>query len=295
MMIKLLLLTTAFLATAQTAAACGLHEDLVSAVQAGDTDTAARLYEAVDVDPNCGDDLRAWAGEYLARENFMYAVTEADGPADKRDALNRALGYERHWRTFNELGQIAWEAKDYDAAAVNFQAAIGELIEGDPNHVAEIDEIANLYEMASAAVALADNPKIPVSRSGDPGGIFTAKIRGFEVVEIPLPITFKFDSAEFDEEGAKFAEALVAHVAAVRPSEISLTGHTDPRGTDEYNLSLSLDRAEAVRNFLAANGYEQEIVIDGKGESEIPAPPPGIEEGSEEHFRIARRVAFVAQ
>lgn len=295
MLIKRLLLTTAFVVSADAVAACDLHDALVASVQAGDTETATSLYEKVDIDPNCSDDLRAWAGEYLARESFMFAVTEAESSSEKRDALTRALGYERHWRTFNELGRIAWDARDYNDAAVQFQAAIGELIEGDPDHVAEIEEISELYKMASAAVALADSPEIPVTRSGTPGGIFTSKIRGFEVVEIPLPITFEFDSAEFDEEGEKFAEALVAHVSAIQPSEIALTGHTDPRGTDEYNLALSLSRAEAVRDLLAANGYDREITIVGKGESEIPAPPEGIEEGSEEHFRIARRVAFVAR
>ena len=292
---KWVMLATVLATSAQTASACDLHEDLVKAVQAGNTEDAAKLYETVVVDPDCGDDLRAWAGGYLARESFVFAVTQANTTSDKRDALNRALAYERHWRTFNELGLMAWTEKDYDTAALHFQAAIGELAEGNPSHAAEVGEIAELYEMAAAALALAKNPEIPVTRNGNPGGIFTTKIRGFQVVEVPLPITFEFDSAEFDEEGARIAEALFAYVTAVRPAKISLTGHTDPRGEDDYNLSLSLVRAQAVRDFLSAKGIEQEIVIDGKGESEVPPPPRGIEEGSEEHFRIARRVVFVAQ
>lgn len=295
MTVKRILLATAISFTGTAAMACANYDSVVAAVETGDTTRASDLYEEIAIDPECGDELREWVGDYLARESFVFAVSEAGNPNEKRDALERALGYERHWRTFNELGRMDWLEKNYSGASQNFQAAIGELVEGDPDHAAEPDEIAALYDMAAASVALAGDAEIPVTRSGEPGGIFSTKIRGFEVVEIPVPITFEFDSAEFDEQGRKIATALADHVQAASPEEITLVGHTDPRGTDEYNLALSVDRANAVREFLAAQGFEGTVQIEGRGETEIPAPPPGIEEGSEEHFRIARRVAFSSQ
>jgi outer membrane protein OmpA-like peptidoglycan-associated protein len=37
---------------------------------------------------------------------------------------------------------------------------------------------------------------------------------------------------------------------------ITITGHADPRGTDEYNRSLGLDRANAVAQELVARGVD---------------------------------------
>jgi outer membrane protein OmpA-like peptidoglycan-associated protein len=49
---------------------------------------------------------------------------------------------------------------------------------------------------------------------------------------------------------------------------IEVGGHTDTRGSDEYNLRLSEQRAQAVKNELIRNGVmEQRIKAVGYGES----------------------------
>lgn len=281
---------------ASSAWACDQYDSVIAAVQGDDIESAARLYEEIIVSASCDDALREWVGDFLARETFLSAMQDNVSPAEREAMLKRALGYERHWRTFNELGLLAWENDAYAEAAKNFQLALNELTEGDQSHEAASEEIATLYDYAWQSLALADEPAdIPVTRSGVPGGIFTGKVRGFEVVEVPVPITFKFDSTEFDEAGLHFAETLVEYIMLVEPSEISLTGHTDPRGTDDYNDGLSLARAEAVAELLQARGFKGRIDVKGFGEREVPPAPPGIEENSEEHYRIARRVAFKAR
>ena len=50
--------------------------------------------------------------------------------------------------------------------------------------------------------------------------------------------------------------------------EASITGHTDDRGSAEFNQALSEKRAQAARHFLIENGIAPERVhADGKGES----------------------------
>ncbi|MEO0379736.1 MAG: OmpA family protein, partial [Pseudomonadota bacterium] len=147
--------------------------------------------------------------------------------------------------------------------------------------------------LATAALALAETPvEMPRTRSGNTGGIFTTSIRGFEVEEVSLPITFEYDSTEFDPIGAEYAQTLVEPITLSAPETIALGGHTDPQGSDEYNMSLSVKRAEAVKSYLLANGFTGEVRIAGYGETDIPPAPPGIQPGSPEHHRIARRVAF---
>ena len=43
---------------------------------------------------------------------------------------------------------------------------------------------------------------------------------------------------------------------ALRADRFMLAGHTDARGSAVYNKKLSLRRAEAVRQFLVANGVD---------------------------------------
>ena len=50
---------------------------------------------------------------------------------------------------------------------------------------------------------------------------------------------------------------------------VKIHGHADEIGTDKYNLNLSLERAENVRNLLISGGIKpRNISILGKGESE---------------------------
>jgi len=284
------------IASAGPLLACDQYNAAVAAVQSDNPSEAAALYETILVSPECDDPLREWVADYLARSSFAYAVEKATTPEDKRDALLRALSYEKHWRSYAELGRIDWAAKNYGPAATNFQLAINELVDGDPGHVAEESEIAEVYQLATAAMALADTPvEMPTTRSGEIGGIFKTKIRGFSVEEVSLPITFKYNSTEFDASGQTYADALAEHLKLLAPASVVLAGHTDPRGGEEYNLDLSEARAVKLSEFLHSHGFNGEIQVKGYGESRLPVAPEGIAPDSEEYFRIARRVTFEAE
>ena len=60
----------------------------------------------------------------------------------------------------------------------------------------------------------------------------------------------------------------------LRGKTIRLIGHTDPRGTPDYNESLGLDRAEKVKKFLVANGVgERRVVTASVGEDDASSTP----------------------
>ena len=55
---------------------------------------------------------------------------------------------------------------------------------------------------------------------------------------------------------------------------IKLIGHTDPRGTADYNAKLGLERAEKVKSFLVSNGVDKSRVqTDSVGKDEAHAAP----------------------
>jgi outer membrane protein OmpA-like peptidoglycan-associated protein len=70
--------------------------------------------------------------------------------------------------------------------------------------------------------------------------------------------------------------------------KISIEGHASDEGDDQYNLSLSKARAEAVRVYLVKKGVSAErLSSTGFGESK-----PLVANDSEEHREKNRRVEF---
>ena len=66
---------------------------------------------------------------------------------------------------------------------------------------------------------------------------------------------FDFDSYTLRPDAI---EALNAHIAALQGNDrtVRLEGHTDERGTREYNMALGERRANSVRDYMVANGIQ---------------------------------------
>lgn len=77
---------------------------------------------------------------------------------------------------------------------------------------------------------------------------------------------FEFDSSALSRQTIA---ALDAHIAVLQRSDrnVRLEGHTDERGTREYNIALGERRANSVRDYMVANGigsYRIESVSYGE-------------------------------
>ena len=87
---------------------------------------------------------------------------------------------------------------------------------------------------------------------------------------------FGFDKAELTTEGMKTLDGVAASAAEVPNQTIRITGHTDRIGPLEHNKDLSMRRAEAVRDYLAAKGLSTDkMEVAGVG----PAEPVVMCEG----------------
>jgi peptidoglycan-associated lipoprotein len=84
-----------------------------------------------------------------------------------------------------------------------------------------------------------------------------------EGTEVPGPqegllakriIYFDFDSSEIRGEGTQILAAHARHLASTKGLRVRLEGHTDERGSREYNIGLGERRAQAVRRALMLQG-----------------------------------------
>ncbi|MDP1901864.1 MAG: OmpA family protein [Rubrivivax sp.] len=65
---------------------------------------------------------------------------------------------------------------------------------------------------------------------------------------------FGFDKSALRPEGQAALDTFARELAGTRYDVITVEGHTDRLGTAAYNQKLSLQRAEAVRGYLASSG-----------------------------------------
>jgi outer membrane protein OmpA-like peptidoglycan-associated protein len=92
-----------------------------------------------------------------------------------------------------------------------------------------------------------------------------------------LLVTFDLNSAKLTDSAkenlSEFAKALRDPQLSSRRFEVD--GHTDARGEDFYNQTLSERRAEAVVEYLASQGVDQaKLVPKGFGKTQPRSPDP---------------------
>jgi len=104
-------------------------------------------------------------------------------------------------------------------------------------------------------------------------------------------VYFEFDSAVVSDEFSATVEAHAAYLADHPQARLTLEGHTDERGTREYNLGLGERRAQAVKQFLALmGGSSRQIQTVSYGEER-----PAVDGHSESAWQRNRRVELVYQ
>lgn len=67
-------------------------------------------------------------------------------------------------------------------------------------------------------------------------------------------VYFAFDSSEITAQAANVLDQHVSLLNSNPAAGVVIAGHTDERGSREYNMALGERRAQAARNYLAAQG-----------------------------------------
>jgi peptidoglycan-associated lipoprotein len=102
-------------------------------------------------------------------------------------------------------------------------------------------------------------------------------------------VYFEFDSSEIQEDDRLIIEAHGTYLAQNPDITVTLEGHTDERGSREYNLGLGERRANAVRRLIFLMGAsEDQVEVVSYGEER-----PAVDGHDEEAWQLNRRVELI--
>jgi len=309
-------LATAAIALAGTAAAQEAHvldascDPIVAKIEAGrkagDVERLpALLAQARDLKSGCAEPALLCLGRSVAFAyvDKAYVLADAGKSGDEIEAiLDRARGFGSPWALSALRGDIefdravAGDKEAYTAAAKDYEAALNDLHEEricasfDEPAAPPAAEIARIVKRTNEAKLLSGSFQLTRTRDGECGGIFLTKIRDFEPKSTPLPIEFEFDSATFTQKGKQAAQALLECASQENFAHIKLTGHTDMKGDDAYNMNLSARRLAAVRDYLVQAGYTGQIELVPLGKREPFQPDDPGQHSQAEIDQLNRRV-----
>jgi len=251
----------------------------------------------------------------------LFAITQADCPTNYLDWLRRSMAQiaaahadeltqqgqlERAnkwlkrapmltWGTQVIQGDIAMRHKQWQAAAIYYNQAIDLMANKETTpHPPPKQQIEKVFQLASQAQVLAGNIDKIVSSRGIASGVMLNNIRGFKPTSRLIPIQFATNESQLKKNGKKAAGQLANYIKQYNFKEITLIGHTDSNGSDEYNYTLSQKRAETVSAYLQKAGITAIIKTIAKGESQpLPLVNPANNYTQDEIDALNRRVEFV--
>jgi outer membrane protein OmpA-like peptidoglycan-associated protein len=151
----------------------------------------------------------------------------------------------------------------YDAQGLN-AVYVGQLGVPDPEIRPVLAEVEPLAKAQTAAVGMAAGARKPERQPP---------------VSFSWTGHFDFDQPALATEGREEILAKVKQLAEIR--YVIVNGHTDRKGSAEYNQRLSEARAAAVRDHLVANGVDPDrIETFGYGKTAPVQACPGVRERS---------------
>ncbi len=102
-------------------------------------------------------------------------------------------------------------------------------------------------------------------------------------------VYFAFDSSTISADDEAIVRAHARYMSRHPDSRVVLEGHTDERGSREYNIGLGERRAQSVRRMLLAQGVSSgQIETVSFGEEQ-----PADLRSNEQAWALNRRVEFV--
>jgi len=240
---------------------------------------------------------------YFKLSSYSVFATDRIGLVFSDSVLNRSDDkLIRHTPAINHTNDQPFTGEKWELASMEYSARGGERVaiignfhDDKATHHKRIESHAGKSFMLSASayyyiddVSIVQTwPPIEVKTDSSEAITWTdgRKIEPNEVF-ILKNIQFDYNSFELLDISFKELDKLVS-VMNERPEwHVELAGHTDDRGSDDYNLELSQNRAREVGNYLVSHGIaDTRIQVKGFGKQY-----PLVNQIDEEARSVNRRV-----
>ncbi len=166
------------------------------------------------------------------------------------------------------------------AAGCAKKPAVEEAVPAQPTQVVVEQPVRSVQETAVTDTAV--DTRATVSAEDAAAAARRAAAAGLQRIH------FDFDRSDLTDEAKQILVNNAALLRAAPQVNVLIEGHTDERGSDEYNLALGERRAIAARNYLVSLGVSTDrLRIISYGE-EMPIAL----ERNEEAWAMNRRAEF---
>lgn len=161
-------------------------------------------------------------------------------------------------------------------------AMSGLLLAGCPKKQTTLPDASNPPDQSSAQTSQTTDNTVGEGRDANQVLLDTAKQTG-------TIIYFDYDRAEIKPEFVAIVTAHAKYLNASATNKVRLEGHSDERGSREYNIGLGERRAQTVRRALMLQGVtEAQITTVSYGEER-----PAVQGSDEAAYAKNRRVELV--
>ncbi|MDB5019384.1 MAG: hypothetical protein JWQ28_511 [Pedobacter sp.] len=99
-------------------------------------------------------------------------------------------------------------------------------------------------------------------------------------------LLFEFNSSVLKTGSFEILDKAASEMKKDPEAKFSINGHSSAEGTPEHNMSLSVDRANAVKSYLVNAGFDAgSFTVQGFGEKQ-PVSSNATEEGKAQNRRV---------
>jgi len=197
---------------------------------------------------------------------------------------------------------LTWESRN--AATLDIQPGIGSVtpVASGSRQVTPASSVTYEVTATGPGGKISDTLRITVN---DPPPAAAAAPRGGPSVAPPpalnltaqqlfdrdmQPINFDYDKSDIREDQKGKLQTATAYMKANPNVRITIEGNTDERGSEEYNLALGDRRANAVKQYLAAQGIAETRLSSVSYGEERPACTTQTEDCFQQNRRAAFRI-----
>lgn len=141
----------------------------------------------------------------------------------------------------------------------------------------ETERGSSVLDEEGKAIFIADRGSAPSKPTAinmaETQAIFHDALQVHPMMPQSFLLYFQFNSNELTEESKKLIPAILDAIKKRESKDVSVIGHSDRKGGDEYNRILSMERAQVVYDILRDENVREEemtILYHGEGNPLVP-------------------------